>query len=306
MKLTKLSNHSYIPLICGSHMYKLFIFALFVLISGFSTGCDNEPFAVVAPSFRDESGTALISVQIPPFSRGLIHRVSISVTAADTGRIREIKRDMNFPIPGGNLAVSQVADIPPGRRRFHIVAFDTADTQGVPRFQGTADSTVLAGQTKLVNVTLNRVGGVVNFQAVLDTVGANLSEQVFSLLPLNSVMDILELIPNPHHDALEILPLVSVGLGDQFTTLAEGIFSRRVTVAQIPTGVRRFVAHLKDLSSNGTRAFTDTVITEIDTLDAENATFSLRAVQSAEDLAKIFRQPTLPRDSTIVVLTPQF
>ena len=287
-------------------MTRLSILVLFVLISGMVTGCENEPFAVVAPAFRDETGTALISVSIPPFSRGLIHRVSITVSAADNGRIRTIKRDMNFPIPGGNLAVSQVADIPPGRRRFHIAAFDTADTRGVPRFQGFADSTVIAGQTKLVQVTLNRVGGVVNFQAILDTVDANLSEQVFSLLPLNSVLDILELIPKSHHDALDVLPLVSVGLGDQFTTLAEGTFSRRVTVAQIPTGVRKFVAHLKDLSSNGTRAFTDTVITEIDTLSPENATFNLRPVQSAEDLSKIFRQSTLPRDSTVVVLTPQF
>jgi hypothetical protein len=77
-------------------------------------------------------------------------------------------------------------------------------------------------------------------------------------------------------------------------------------VAQIPTGIRRFVAHLKDLSSNGTRAFTDTVITEIDTVNPKTATFNLRAVERAEDLSKIFRQPTLPRDSTIVVLTPQF
>jgi hypothetical protein len=287
-------------------MTRLSILVLFVLISGLVTGCENEPFAVVAPAFRNETGTALISVSIPPFSRGLIHRVSITVSAADTERIRAIRRDMNFPIPGGNLAVSQVADIPPGRRRFHIAAFDTADTRGVPRFQGFADSTIIAGRTKLVQVTLNRVGGVVNFQAILDTVDANLSEQIFSLLPLNSVLDILELIHKPHHDALDVLPLVSVGLGDRFTTLAEGTFSRRVTVAQIPTGVRKFVAHLKDLSSNGTRAFTDTVITEIDTLNPENATFNLRPVQSAEDLSKIFRQPTLPRDSTIVVLTPQF
>jgi hypothetical protein len=306
LKLTKLSNHSYIPITGGSSVYRLLNLVLIVLVSGISTGCDNEPFAVVAPAFRDETGTALISVQIPPFSRGLIHRVSISVTATDTGRIRTIKRDMNFPIPGGNLAVSQVADIPPGRRRFFIAAFDTADTRGVPRFQGFADSTVVPGQTKLITVKLNRVGGMVNFVALLDTADAGLSEQVFSLLPLSSVLDISELIPKPHHDALDILPLVSVGLGDSFTALAEGTFSRRVTVAQIPTGIRRFVAHLKDLSSNGTRAFTDTVITEIDTVNPKTATFNLRAVERAEDLSKIFRQPTLPRDSTIVVLTPQF
>ena len=162
LELTNLSNHSYIRVISGSHKTRLSVLDLFVLISGMVTGCDNESFAVVAPAFRNETGTALISVSIPPFLRGLIHRVSISVTAEDTGRIRAIKRDMNFPIPGGNLAVSQMADIPPGRRCFNITAFDTADTRGVPRFQGFADSTVIAGQTKLVQVKLNRVGGVVN------------------------------------------------------------------------------------------------------------------------------------------------
>ena len=67
-------------------------------------GCDTEPFNVVAPAFSRNTGSALVSVRVPPFSRGLIQRVTIEVTAADTGRIRTIRRNMNFPIPGGNLS----------------------------------------------------------------------------------------------------------------------------------------------------------------------------------------------------------
>ncbi|MDA0748571.1 MAG: hypothetical protein O2954_18785, partial [bacterium] len=214
---------------------KNFIFILFC-VAPLVWGCSNDPFNVAAPVFRDQTGTALVSVSIPAFSRGLIQRVSIEVTAADTGRIRKIQRDMNFPIPGGNLAVGQVANIPAGRRRFVVAAFDTADTKGVPRFRGFSDSTVFAGQTQLVQVRLNRIGGAVNFQAVLDSSNAELDSVSLAKLPLTSVLDILELIPDPFHADRAMLPLASVALGDRFTPLEGGAFSRRITVAQIPTG----------------------------------------------------------------------
>lgn len=275
-----------------------------LLLSAMS-GCDSQPFDVVAPSFRDETGTALVSVQVPVFFRGLIHRVRVQVTSADTGRIRTIQRDMNFPIPGGNLAVGQIAGIPPGKRRFTVTAFDTADTKGVPRFRGHTDSTVIAGQTKLVRVRLSRVGGRVNFDAVLDTAEAAVDSATLVALPLSSVLDILELVPAPAHSNLAMLPLASVSLGDRFTVFGEGQFSRRVTITQIPTGRRRFVAHLKDLSSAGTRAFVDTVVVDVDTLAAKRAIFNLLPARP-EDLAEIFTQPTLPPDSTVIILTPQF
>ena len=268
-------------------------------------GCDIEPFSVVAPAFSRNSGTALVSVRVPPFSRGLIHRVTVEVTAADTGRIRTIRRNMNFPIPGGNLSTAQIVDIPIGKRRFTVAAFDTADTDGIPRFRGQADSTIFSGQTQLVQVPLSRVGGAINFLAVLDTAEVAIDSTALASLPLNSVLDILEVIPQPHHDDLRVLPLASIGLGDRLTTLEDGKLSRRLTISQIPTGERTFVAHLKDLSSNGTRAFRDTLVTVV-TLQATDAMFDLTPVRQLAELDAIFNMPILPADSTVVVVTPSF
>ena len=269
-------------------------------------GCDNKPFEVLAPAFRSEEGNALISVQVPPFSRGLIQRVTVRVTSADTARVRQIERDLNFPIPGGTLAVGEVVDIPAGKRRFTVTAFDTYE---VLRFQGESDSTVATGRTKLVHVTLERIGGTVDFRAVIDMADIDASEMdstALASLPLTSVLDILELIPQPHHPELAMLPLLSVGLGDRFTVGDDGIFSRRITVSQIPTGSRRFVAHLRDLSSNGLRAFADTLSVDVDTLRTVNAVFKLEMVKDPLVLFDIFSKTTLPRDSTVVVVTPEF
>jgi hypothetical protein len=286
-------------------MEKLFFTLLAILVLT-AVGCQNDPFQVVNPILERETGAALVSVQVPPFERGLIHRVSLQITAADTGSIRIIRRDMNFPIPGGNLAVGQVADIPAGVRRFEVTAFDTADISGIPRFRGKADSVVHAGQTQTVQIKLSRIGGSVAFVASLDTADASLDSSVLANLPLSSVLDILELVPDPYHSSLAMLPLASVGLGSRWSLLDDETYSRRVTVSQIPTGSRRFVARLKDLGSNGTVAFTDTLDAVVDTLSVKEAVFELQRVRSLSDLEAIFSQPTLPPDSTVVVIVPQF
>jgi hypothetical protein len=146
----------------------------------------------------------------------------------------------------------------------------------------------------------------VSFTAGLDTAAAKVDSTALARLPLSSVIDIVELVPDPHHNALAVLPLASVGLGTRWTMSDEGVFSRRVTVAQIPTGTRRFVAQLKDLSSNGTLAFVDTVDTQVDTIAVREAVFEMSRVTSLSDLDAIFSAPTLPPDSTVVVIVPQF
>jgi len=286
-------------------MFKTGYIMLCLLLCAGGVGCKNEPFSVLAPSFQ-EQGSALVSTQIPAYSRGLIQRVHLTVTSVDTTRMRTIDRDLNFPIPGGNLSVGQVADIPSGKRRFAVTAFDTQD---ILRFRGVADSTILTNRAQLVEVALNRIGGAVDFQAIIDIANIDTtridSVQLIAL-PATSMLDILEIIPQPFHSQLSLLPLLSVGLGDRFTILGNGRFSRRVIVSQIPTGTRQFVAHLKDLSSSGTLAFSDTVTVDVDTLQVAKAVFDLKTVESAQDLFEIFNKTTLPRDSTVIVVNPQF
>ncbi len=280
------------------------IFIVVCLLVCIGVACENKPFEVISPTFRSDAGSALVSVEIPSFSRGLIQRVSIRVTSADTARIRTIRRDMNFPIPGGSLAVGQVTDIPVGKRRFTVTAFDNSDAL---RFRGFADSTITSGEREFVQVALARIGGTVNFRAIIDPEETDVDSATLASLPLTSVLDIFELIPQPHHPQLGMLPLASVGLGDRFTTLNGGLLSRFVRVEPIPTGFRNFVAHLKDLGSNGTRAFADTVRgVRVDTIEAARPIFVLEQVREKADLDEIFKMPILPPDSTVVVITPQF
>jgi hypothetical protein len=282
------------------------VYILMCLLLSPWIGCDTKPFEVLAPILTKEVGHALVSVQVPSFSRGLIQRVRIGVTTADTSRLRPITREMNFPIPGGNLAVGEVADIPVGKRRFTVTAFDTEE---VLRFRGFTDSVITSGRTQLVQVGLDRIGGTVRFQTVIDLAEMDTSRidsTGLAALPLTSMLDILELIPQAHHPQVAALPLVSVGLGDRFSTIDGGVFSRTVTVAQIPTGTRRFVAHVRDLSSNLTRAFADTATAEVDTSSGVDVVFSMKEVVRLEDLLEVFTKTTLPRDSTVVVVTPQF
>lgn len=278
---------------------------LCLLLCASGIGCKGEPFSVLAPS-RLEQGSALVSTQVPAYSRGLIQRVHLTVTSADTVRMRAINRDLNFPIPGGNLSVGQVADIPSGKRRFTVTAFDTG---GILRFRGMADSTIFTSRAQLVEVTLNRIGGAVDFQAIIDIANVDttlIDSAKLIALPATSMLDILEIVPQPFHSQLSLLPLLSVGLGDRFTVSGDGQFSRRVIVSQLPTGTRQFVAHLRDLSSSGTLAFSDTVRVDVDTLQVAKAVFDLKTVESAQDLFEIFNRATLPRDSTVIVVNPQF
>ena len=270
-------------------------------------GCNAQPFDVVGPGdLQTETGSALITASIPPFARGLIHRVRIRVSAADAGRIQTVERDMNFPIPGGNLSTGQVANIPIGKRRFTVTAFDTG---GILRFRGEADSTITTGETELVQVNLSRIGGQIAFRTVIDfsTIDTTLVDTVtLASLPLTSILDLLEILPQASHPSMALLPLVSVGLGDQFSVADDGTLSRQIRVNQIPIGQRRFVAHLRDLSSRGNLAFADTITAVIDTIGVAQAIFRLRRVESKEGLLEVFNKTTLPRDSTVVVVTPVF
>jgi len=279
---------------------------LWVVLIGM-VGCNAQPFDVIGPdSLRTETGSALITSAIPPFSRGLIQRVRVRVSAADGGRIQTVERDMNFPIPGGNLATGQVANIPTGIRRFTITAFDT---DGVLRFRGVADSTITVGETELVQVNLNRIGGAIAFRTVIDFTTVD-TTKVDSLtlagLAATSILDVMEILPTAFHTRLTLLPLLSVGLGDQFSVEGNGTLSRQIRVNQLPTGQRRFIAHLRDLSSGGTLAFADTITATIDTSSVSQGVFQLRQVETSAGLLEVFNKTTLPRDSTVVVLTPVF
>lgn len=269
-------------------------------------GCNSEPFEVISSDLKPEVGNALVSVSIPPFSRGLIQRVRLQITSAGLDRIRSIEREMNFPIPGGNLASGQVTDIPAGKRRFTVRVFDTL---GEIRFRGNADSTITSGETQLVQIELGRIGGQIDFKTVInfsaiDT--TSLDRTRLMSLPSTSVLDVLELVSNPSHNRLMILPLLSVGLGGRFTVESNGSLSRIIRVSQVPTGRRRFVAHLRDLSSNGTLALADTIVTLVDTLNITEAVFNLKQVRSSSALLDIFSKTALPSDSTVVVVTSVF
>lgn len=285
---------------------KIFGLMYLIMLVGFIR-CNAQPFEVVGPgSLQTETGSALITAFIPPFARGLVQRVRVKVSAADAGRIQTVERDMNFPIPGGNLATGQVADIPTGKRRFTITAFDT---DGILRFRGIADSIITVGETELVQVGLGRIGGQIAFRTVIDfsTVDTSKIDTVaLAALPATSILDILEILPQAFHTRLTLLPLLSVGLGDQFSVSPSGVLSRQIRVDQIPTGQRQFVAHLRDLSSGGALAFADTVTAVVDTANLVQATFLLRKVESQAGLLEVFNKTTLPRDSTVVVVTPIF
>lgn len=281
--------------------------AALVLMATALVACEAKPFSVLAPGFGPRVGSALVSVTVPPFSRGLIREVTVRVTSApaDTSRMRAISRNMNFPSPGGNLSTGQISAIPIGLRRFTVRAFDTNNAL---RFQGFADSTVSTDRTQLVQVTFNRVGGSVDFLSAIDS-GLLDTLVIDSLgvasLPPTSVLDVIELVSDPHHPSFGVLPVFSVTLGDRFSMDDTGRFTRLVTADQVPTGLRIFAAHLKDLSSNESIAFADTIVVEVDTLRTAKAAFDMRLVQDAQTLSTIFTQ-ALPADSTIVVTIPQF
>ena len=275
----------------------------FVLVA-----CEAKPFNVIAPAFETREGSALISATVPPFSRGLIQRVEVRVTPAptETSRMRTITRNMNFPNLGGNLSVGQVTDISIGLRRFEIRAFDTA---GTIRFSGFSDSTVSFNQTQLVQVVLDPIGGSVQFQTILNPslIDSTVIDSAgIAALPPTSVLDVFELIDDPHHPSFGELPVFSVALGERFTLDDQQRFTKTITASTIPTGVRRFVAHLKDLASFGTLAFADTISVEIDASTAAKGEFNLRHVEDAQTVIEIFTKQTRPPDGTVLVVSPQF
>ncbi len=116
-------------------------------------GCGSGPFQISGPSSDDEPvGFALVSADIPLYIRGVIQRVNVNITAADTSRMAPILREMNFPIPDGSLAAGEVTDISVGRRLFSVSAFDT---QEALRFQGSVIDSIRPGQATTVSVPLN-------------------------------------------------------------------------------------------------------------------------------------------------------
>lgn len=276
---------------------------LAVLLVG--AGCDTRPFEIISPETEERVGSVLISTSVPAFTRGLIQRVEVEVTSADTSRLRTINRSLNFPNPGGNFSVGQIADIPIGKRRFTVRAFDTTDTL---RFRGATDSLVVLNQTKSIQVQLSPIGGAVDFRMTIDP--SNLDETVIdsagvARLASTSILDVLEVVNNPFHPGLGLLPILSMGM-DRFSVDSGGRFTRLVSVRQIPMGERRFVAHLKDLSSGGTLAFADTLTVFIDTLATSRSEFLMELVSDPATLSEIFTKDTLPPDSSVVVVTPQF
>ncbi|MBS13293.1 MAG: hypothetical protein CME19_17025 [Gemmatimonadetes bacterium] len=277
-----------------------------LFVAFFLVGCEVKAFDVAAPDFGARDGSAVVSAAMPSFFRGLIQRVELKVTSADTSRLRTITRNMNFPIPGGRLSVAQVSDIPIGDRRFTVRAFDTS---GALRFRGFTDSTIVFNQTSMVTVNVNRVGGDVDFVTTIDLEsleGTGLDPSGVVGLAATSVLDVLEIVRDPFHPSLGLLPIFSVRLGDRFNEDLTGNLTRVFSVQQIPTGERQFVAHLKDLASNQTTALADTVSVAVDTVNAVNAVFNLQPVTDPTTVRAIFTQETLPRDSSVVVVNPVF
>ncbi len=269
-------------------------------------GCEVKPFEIVAPDFEVRDGSAVVSAIVPTFLRGLIQRVELKITTADTSRLRTVTRNMNFPIPGGRVAVGQISDIPIGKRRFTVRAFDTS---GALRYRGQADSSIVFNRTSLVTVKVERIGGSVDFVSTIDLAtleNTGIDSVGIVGMAVTSVLDVLEIIPDPIHPSLGLLPIFSVRLGDQFKTDLDGLLRRAVTVQQIPTGSRRFVAHLKDLASNQTRVLADTVTVFVDTVSIIQATFNLEPVRDPSTIRAIFTQETLPQDNSVIVVTPVF
>lgn len=257
-------------------------------------GCGSGPFQITGPPpVEAPVGFALITADVPLYIRGVIRRVQVEVTTADTSRLEPIRREMNFPIPAGSLAAGEVANIPVGRRQFTVMAFDT---QEALRFRGSVVDSVRTSQATTVSVPLMRIGGTLRFTATVTR--ANLSDSEVTGLAATSVLDIVELA------ASRDLPRLALASTSVISFTREGSnFSRQVTIKQIPTGNRLFAGSLRDLS-RGSRfvAFTDTVVAKVDTGSVGDVKFTLKRVnRSLQDQEFVF-----PADSTVVVDSPNF
>jgi hypothetical protein len=257
-------------------------------------GCGSGPFQVTAPPSPElPVGFALITAEVPLYIRGVIRRVRVEVTSADTSRLEPIRREMNFPIPAGSLAAGEVANVPVGRRQFTVMAFDT---QEALRFQGSTVDSVKAGQATTVSVPLARVGGTVRFTATATR--AVVSDSLAVRLAATSVLDVVELEANRDLPRLALASTPIIRFTQEGST-----FSRQVTLKQVPTGDRRFAGSLRDLSRGGRFVvFTDTVAAKVDTGGVVDVRFSLKRVE--RQLSE--QELVFPADSTVVVVSPNF
>lgn len=263
-------------------------------------GCGSGPFQVSGPPLPERPvGFALVSSDVPPFIRGVVQRVRIRVTSADTSRMDPILREMNFPIPGGSLAAGEVADIPSGLRQFLVTAFDT---QGELRFQGSATDSVGVGRATTVAVTLARIGGKVRFTGAVAKSDLSSKEStadsLAAVLASSGVLDIVELNANP---TLPRLSLASSPVS-RFTKEASG-YTRQTTIEVVPSGTRRFAGVLRDLS-RGSRfaAFSDTSSVKVQADQLVDVRFSLKRLNRVlTDQEFVF-----PADSTVVSKSPNF
>jgi hypothetical protein len=258
-------------------------------------GCGSGPFQVTGPPPPDlPVGFALITADVPLYIRGVIRRVQVEVATADTSRMEPVRREMNFPIPGGSLAAGEVANIPMGRRQFTVTAFDTQDAL---RFRGSAVDSVKSGRATTVSVPLSRIGGTLRFTATLTK--AELNDSLAVGLAATSMLDIVELGANRDLPRLALTSTPVVKFTQEGDT-----FSRQVIIQQVPTGDRRFAGSLRDLS-RGSRfvAFTDTVVAKVVAESVVDVKFSLKRARDRELMKEELK---FPADSTVVVISPNF
>jgi hypothetical protein len=269
-------------------------FALLGVALSLWAGCGSGPFQITGPPAEERPlGFALVTADVPSYIRGVIRRVRVQVTTADTSRMQPVVREMNFPIPGGSLAAGEVADIPTGRRLFTVTAYDTEEAL---RFRGSGMDSVRTGQATTMRIPLYRIGGTLRFTATLTK--SQVADSLASILASTSVLDIVELGANRDLPRLAIAstPVVS------FTRDGQG-YSRQVTISQIPTGNRLFAGSLRDLSRGGRYiVFTDTVSAKVDTSAVGDVAFTLKRVDRLLRDSEI----VLPADSTVVVVSPNF
>ena len=257
-------------------------------------GCGSGPFQISGPSGPElPVGFALVTADVPLYIRGVIQRVRVEITSADTSKMSAITREMNFPIPGGSLAAGEISSVPVGLRRFRVTAFDTKEAL---RFQGSTIDSVRSGLATTLSVPLFRVGGRLRFTATLSS--SEIRDSLATVLEGSSVLDIVEL------GASADMPRLALASTPVLSFTRDGdAFSRQVTIDLVPTGTRRFAGNLRDLrQGKGTVTFTDTVSAKVDTGDVVDVELSLKRLDRVLQLQEL----VFPRDSTVVILSPNF
>jgi hypothetical protein len=146
------------------------------------------------------------------------------------------------------------------------------------------------------------VGGAVRFTAAVARSDLNSRESsadsLAAILASTGVLDIVELNANP---TLPRLSLASSPVS-RFTKETSA-YSRQLTVEVVPSGDRRFVGVLRDLS-RGSRfaAFSDTASAKVAADQVVDVRFSLKR------LNRLLSDPefVFPADSTVVSRSPNF